>query len=148
MDTSDRKIIDLLAEDARRSLASIGDVVGLSPSAVNERIRRLVASGAIVASRSRSIRGAWPADHRLHAGDPSAGHRAGGFRDYAENPSAVLECHHVTGSWSYMLKIRTADLTGIETFLADLKGERLIARSETMIALSTASERSYVIGTE
>ena len=47
MDTSDRKIIDLLAEDARRSLASIGDVVGLSPSAVNERIRRLVAAGAI-----------------------------------------------------------------------------------------------------
>ena len=70
------------------------------------------------------------------------------FRDYVESHPAALECHHVTGSWSYMVKIRTADLTGIEAFLADLKGERLIARSETMIALSTTSERSYVIGSE
>jgi Lrp/AsnC family leucine-responsive transcriptional regulator len=148
MDTSDRKIIDLLAEDARRSLASIGDVVGLSPSAVNERIRRLVASGAI----RRFTLEVDPAAIGLPITafmlvTPQDTEQAS-FRDYAESHPAVLECHHVTGSWSYMVKIRTADLTGIEAFLADLKGERLIARSETMIALSTTSERSYVIGSE
>lgn len=149
MDTSDRKIIDLLAEDARRSLASIGDVVGLSPSAVNERIRRLVASGAIrrFTLEVDPVALGLPITAFMLVTLPQDTEQAA-FRDYAETHPAVLECHHVTGSWSYMLKIRTADLTGIETFLADLKGERLIARSETMIALSTASERSYVIGAE
>lgn len=47
MDEIDRKIIGLLSSDARRSLADIGGSVGLSPSSVNERIRRLTASGAI-----------------------------------------------------------------------------------------------------
>ena len=47
MDDIDRKIVGLLAEDGRRSLADIGAVVSLSPSAVNERIRRMVNCGAI-----------------------------------------------------------------------------------------------------
>lgn len=47
MDDIDLKIIGLLAMDAKRSLTDIGGSVGLSPSSVNERIRRLTASGAI-----------------------------------------------------------------------------------------------------
>ena len=47
MDDVDRKIVEILADDARRSLTDIGAAVELSPSAVNERIRRLVANGVI-----------------------------------------------------------------------------------------------------
>ncbi len=47
MDEIDRKIIGILAQDLRRSLTDIGAAVELSPSSVNERIRRLVASGVI-----------------------------------------------------------------------------------------------------
>ena len=47
MDTLDRKIAAALARDARLSMAQIGAEVGLSTSAVNDRIRRLSARGAI-----------------------------------------------------------------------------------------------------
>ncbi|MEA5162246.1 AsnC family transcriptional regulator [Cereibacter johrii] len=47
MDDLDGKIIGLLAEDARKPLTEVAGQVGLSTSAVNERVRRLVAQGVI-----------------------------------------------------------------------------------------------------
>ena len=47
MNHIDRKIISLLGDDARRSLADVCGKVSLSPSAVNERIRKLAAGSVI-----------------------------------------------------------------------------------------------------
>jgi Lrp/AsnC family leucine-responsive transcriptional regulator len=48
----------------------------------------------------------------------------------------VTACHHVTGPWSYLLQIQVADLAEVESFLALLKAEGWLARSETQLALS------------
>lgn len=144
MDNIDRKIIDLLAEDARRSLADIGERVGLSASATNERIRRLTASGAI----RRFTVDADPAALGVPvlafvciglAGDADEA----AFRAYASSHLAIEEAHHVTGGWSYMVKVRVASLSDLEAFLADLKARKFLARSETIIALSSAAEASF-----
>lgn len=144
MDDIDRKIIDLLAEDARRSLTDIGEYVGLSASAINERIRRLVASGAV---RRFTIDAAPDAMGRpvlafvclaLAADTDEAA-----FRAFAATHAAIEECHHVTGAWSYIAKVRVASLPELEAFLAELKARKFIARSETIIALSSAVEASY-----
>lgn len=138
MDEIDRKIISLLAEDSRRALADIGGVVGLSASAVNERIRRLVAAGAI----RRFTVDADPAALGLPvlafvfvALAPGTDEQA--FRAFAGSHAVILECHHVTGGWSYLIKIRVADLNQVEAFLAALKREGFVGRSETLIALSS-----------
>ncbi|MCF1450239.1 AsnC family transcriptional regulator [Agrobacterium vitis] len=138
MDIIDRKIVSLLAEDARRSLADIGNIVELSASAVNERIRRLTASGAIrrvtvdadpSAFDLPVIAFVWIA---LAADADEAS-----FRTYAASQSAIAECHHVTGQWSYLIKVHVASLAEIEAFLAAMKQNRFLARSETIIALSS-----------
>lgn len=144
MDDTDRKIIDLLAEDARRALADIGEHIGLSPSATNERIRRLTASGAIrrftvdadpVALGVPVLAFVWVA---LAADADEAA-----FRAYAASHRSIVEAHHVTGGWSYMVKVRVASLPDLEAFLTDLKARKFLARSETIIALSSAAEASY-----
>ena len=144
MDEIDRQIVMCLGDDARRSLADIGGEVGLSTSAVNERIRRLVAGGVI----------------RRFTVDADAGAMGLGiaafvfiglaadadetvFRAVAGDHPAIVECQHVTGGWNYLVKIRVASLAGIEAFLDDLKRRRLIARTETMIALSTVVEPPF-----
>jgi DNA-binding Lrp family transcriptional regulator len=48
LDRVDHAILDLLRENARRTLADIGDHVGLSASAVKRRVDRLQAVGVIV----------------------------------------------------------------------------------------------------
>lgn len=138
MDEHDRKIINLLAQDSRRGLNDIGGVVGLSASAVNERIKRLVSLGAI---RKFTV----DADPEA-LGAPVLAFvfielavlaDEAGFRDFAASQAAILECHHVTGGWSYLIKIRVADLSEVERFLAALKQAGFIERSETLIALSS-----------
>ena len=138
MDETDQIIIRLLAADARRSLADIGGQIGLSPSAVNERIRRLAGDGTI----RRFTVEADPAALGLPVlvfvwvalredADEAA------FRAHAVADPAILECHHVTGAWSYLLKLRLAAIEGIEEALARLKATGLLARSETVLALSS-----------
>mgnify|MGYP000858750590 FL=1 len=144
-DDLDRKICALLAEDARQSLARIGEQVGLSTSAVNERIRRLTERGTIrriIADIAPEAAGLpvtafiWVA---LAAGvDETA------FRHAMAGTPRVTACHHVTGGWSYLVQIRAASLQGVEEFLTDLKGGQWIARSETMLALSTVVEPPFL----
>lgn len=47
MDKFDQTIIDLLTENSRQSVAAIGSIIGLSRTAVNERIRKLEEKGVI-----------------------------------------------------------------------------------------------------
>jgi DNA-binding Lrp family transcriptional regulator len=49
MDKFDQQIVNLLTENSRRSLADIGDKIGLSRTAVNDRVQRLQKSGEIEA---------------------------------------------------------------------------------------------------
>ncbi|MFC6152162.1 Lrp/AsnC family transcriptional regulator [Nocardioides yefusunii] len=47
IDSVDRRILDLLIEDGRRSVKEVADIVGLSPSPVRRRIERLEDRGII-----------------------------------------------------------------------------------------------------
>lgn len=145
MDEIDRKIIDLLSVDARRSLADIGASVGLSPSSVNERIRRLTASGAIrrfTVELDPSAMGLETLVFVWIALREDADEAA--FRRHAEATPAILECHHVTGGWSYLIKLRVNATPEIEGFLADLKARKFLGRSETVIALSSPVPGAFV----
>ena len=138
MDDIDRKIIELLAEDSRRALADIGGAAGLSASAVNERIRRLVAAGTIrkfTVDADPEALGLPVLAFVFLALAPEADEAA--FRAFATAHVDIFECHHVTGPWSYLIKIRVADLGGVEGFLAVLKDAGFVGRSETMISLSS-----------
>lgn len=144
MDEIDRKITRLLAEDARRSLADIGSAVSLSPSAVNERIRRLVAAGAIrrftveadPAAFGREVLAFVFVGLNYEAGEEE-------FKAFVGASPGVMDCHHVTGGWSYLIKLRAASLAEVEAFLQALKARRFLARSETVLALSTVTEKSF-----
>lgn len=138
MDETDRKIVFLLAADARRSLADIGGHVGLSPSAVNERIRRLVHSGVIrrftvevdpAAMQAGVLAYVWVA---LHADADEAA-----FRAFVKAHPQILEAHHVTGAWSYLLKLRVSALADVEPLLSELKQAGFYARSETVLSLAS-----------
>lgn len=142
MDDIDRKIIAHIQQDGRASYAEIGIAVGLSVSAVNERLKKLQLSGVIAGWTARI--------------DPTAlglgilafvqvlldrPEHDQPFCDALRQWPAVQECHHVTGEWSYLLKIRVKDTTTLETFLSkQLKSLPGIVRSHTVIALSSVKD--------
>ncbi len=144
MDTHDLQILQLIQSDNRRSAADIGHAIGLSVSAVSDRLRRLNGSGAIAANRAviDPARVGMTAcafifvDLELRADEAAF---AAALRALAE----VQEAHHITGPHSWLVKVRTRDTAALQVFLTQrLKTAPGVLRTETIIALDTAKETS------
>ncbi|PWR22780.1 Lrp/AsnC family transcriptional regulator [Zavarzinia aquatilis] len=141
LDDVDRALIGLLQADGRAGVADLGQAVGLSPSAANERVRKLLARGAlrgIVALADPLMLGLGIAAFVTVTLSPGADEA--GFVEAVLADGAILECHHVTGPANYLLKVRVADMAGLEALLRRLKTTGALMRSETQIALSSPKE--------
>jgi len=142
IDEIDASILDLLQENARISQADIARVVGLAPSAVLERIRKLESRGIIrgysalvdphAVEQSMLAFVAVKSEEAL--GDDSVAHAL------AQCPE-VLELHHVAGEDCYLLKVRARDAEHIGQLLRHRFGRIPGVRStRTTIVLETVKE--------
>jgi len=52
----------------------------------------------------------------------------------------VLECHHVTGDESFILKVKSANTNALEKLLAEIRSVDGVTRTVTKVVLSTAKE--------
>ncbi|HET7095250.1 MAG TPA: Lrp/AsnC ligand binding domain-containing protein, partial [Thermomicrobiales bacterium] len=66
--------------------------------------------------------------------------RDAAFIESLQELAAVQEAHHVTGPYSYLLKVRAADTARLEALLARIKGLPGVSHTETQIALSSPKE--------
>jgi len=146
LDATDLKILDLLQQDARTANAEIARQVGLVPSAVLERIRRLEKQGviqsytAVVAPKALglplvafvSVR----VQERLGSTDTA--------RQLAKLPE-VLEIHHVAGEDCFLVKVRVADTEDLGRMLRERFGRiRTIRSTRSTIVLETVKETSIL----
>ena len=143
-DETDRKILEMLQENGRTPYAELGKAVGLSVSSVNERVRKLHERGVIEGVYSASRRPPWAStcwpsflsDGPIPATEPP-------FLERVAAEPSIMECHHVTGSWNYLLKVRTRTTRDLEAFLnAVVKAVPGVQRTETLIVMSSAKETS------
>jgi len=142
LDDTDRQLLALLQKDDRLSLADLGKGVGLAASSVNERVKRLVTRGVIEGFHARVAPEALGLELLAFVFvswlDPSV---EAAFLARVNDSPAVLECHHVTGAWNYLLKVRLPTTRELERFLAEvIKSVQGVQRTETLIALSSAKE--------
>ena len=141
-DGVDRELLSALQDDCRQSLATLGERVGLSPPAVLERVRRLESSGlirgyhAVLDARKVGLDIAAfigvGIDHPRHI--PA-------FEQATVGMPEVLECHHVTGRHTLMIKVRTRDTEGLHHLISAIRELPGVDRTETMIVLDTKLER-------
>jgi Lrp/AsnC family leucine-responsive transcriptional regulator len=141
LDHTDLKILYILQNDGRRRLADIADEVDLSAPAVMERVKKLEAGGVIRGYHALL-------DSKKVGKDITAfiGVSVGNQRDidkfavqmmrYAD----VLECHHVTGDESFILKVKAANTAALEKLLGIIRSVEGVTRTVTKIVLSTAKE--------
>jgi Lrp/AsnC family leucine-responsive transcriptional regulator len=52
----------------------------------------------------------------------------------------VLECHHVTGEESFILKVKTANTDSLEKLLAEIRSVEGVSGTVTRVVLSSAKE--------
>ena len=125
LDAIDARLLRELTEDARISNAELASRVGLSASACLRRVRELERSGTLVGYRA--------VVHPAARGVGFVAYVAVGLHDHTKRAQEafersigladeVRECHNITGSVEYLLRVETADLAAYKLFHTDVLG--------------------------
>ncbi len=125
IDAIGRKILRELSREGRISNLDLAERVGLSPSACLRRVQELERSGVIRGYRARidpartgtGFIAYVAVGLSRHTKDAQAGFEAA----IAEAPE-VRECHNVTGSIEYLLRVEAADLAAYKHFHTEVLG--------------------------
>ena len=145
LDEIDRRILGLLQADCKIPLAKIGEKVGLSAPSVVERVRKLEGDGFITGYHANLDARKLGVDITAFIG-VSIGHPEGiaTFEEQLPSLQDVLECHHVTGGYTLLLKVKTRNTQSLESLIRTLRSISGVERTETSVVLSTKVERSGV----
>lgn len=141
MDVVDRRIIAALRANGRATYAELGRTVGLSASAVHERVGKLESSGVIVGYHAivdprevglgvTALIGLQPTD----TGDDDV--IAAGIAALDE----VESCYAVAGDEAFIVKVRVPTVDDLERSLGRLRRIDGVARTRTTVVLSTRFE--------
>ena len=140
VDDRDLEIIAALQEDARATYADVGRRVGLSPSSVHERVRKLEETGVI-----RSYRAVIDADAlglfvtALVAVTPLDPTQPDDLPERVEDFPEVEDCFSVAGESNYVLKVRVRTTGHLEELIRRLR-EKGQVQTRTTVVLSTPFE--------
>lgn len=142
LDETDRRIVILLQKEARLSNAEIARRIGMAPSAVFERIRKLETNGVIRAYEARLNPSA--VNCGLLAYVSIRSDQMATSRETEQLLAAlpeIQELHHITGEDAFLAKVRVPDTEALDLLLRDkiyhIPG---IRGTRTTIVLTTAKE--------
>jgi Lrp/AsnC family leucine-responsive transcriptional regulator len=143
VDEIDRRILRMLAANGRASHVLLGKEVSLSPNAVADRVRRLVADGVITgvhaAVDTRALGRPMIAlvDVRLSpATTPDDLERA------ASELEGVQEIAFITGRFDFQLRVACRDAADLDRLLRELRATAGVAETETRLVLRDLLRRT------
>ena len=145
-DTKDRRLLALVQRDANTSQAELAKRIGLSAAAVNERLKKLEKAGVIrryvAVVDPQSVGATIAAFVEVFIEHPRF---EAAFIERLKKLDEVQECHHITGEFSLLLKVRTRDVQSLQDLLLhQLNGMEGVRQTRTVMVLSTAKEEGYV----
>lgn len=142
IDATDWSLLQTVEEDARLSFAELGRRLRLSPPAVAERLKRLEERGVIRAYRAEIDLSALGRSLHVYLRvvvEPKDYPR---FKKRVEALDEIFECHHVTGTESFVLRAAVDSVRSLEALI-----ERLTAfgPTTTSVILSTSLDKRHFI---
>lgn len=123
IDKIDRRILGILQADGRIANVELAERIGLSPTSVGERLKRLQRDGYVEGYGARLN------PHLLGLGllvfvevllDKTTPDVFARFAKAVRLAPEVLECHMVAGGFDYLVKARVADMAAYRRFLGDV----------------------------
>ncbi|MGB5951184.1 MAG: Lrp/AsnC family transcriptional regulator [Ornithinimicrobium sp.] len=140
MESLDRHIVTLLAEDARMSFTDLGKAVGLSTSAVHQRVKRLEKAGIISGYRATIDHAAvgLPLTALISVA-PFDASAPDDIPDRLADMPQIAACWSVAGDENYVLLIRVGRPQDLEELLARIRSQGQCSTNTTVV-LSTPWE--------
>jgi Lrp/AsnC family transcriptional regulator, leucine-responsive regulatory protein len=120
LDRTGWRILRHLQDNARISFAELGRHVGLTSPAVAGRVEKLEQAGIINGYRAEidAARIGLPVSAFIRVSMNAERYPA--FIKQVNDLPQVLECHHVTGGESFVLKVAVASITELEALIGQL----------------------------
>jgi Lrp/AsnC family transcriptional regulator for asnA, asnC and gidA len=146
LDSVDKEIIYMLIDNAKTSLAHISKNVGISTTAVHQRIKKLEQAGVIENSISflnpKKIGYKVVSYIGVFLDQPSHYHDAiKALKDVNE----VVEAHYTTGNYTIFLKVLCRDNDHLMEILNKLQKLKGVTRTETIISLEQSINRQLKV---
>jgi Lrp/AsnC family leucine-responsive transcriptional regulator len=134
LDSIDHNIVRALASDARLSFAELGRRVGLSPSAVAERVYHLEGQKIILGYRAILDEKAFGYSVIAFIRLTCDNMHYRPFLKFLTTLESVQECHHITGGEAFLIKVTLPSIDQLEPLI-----ERLLpyGMPTTSMVLST-----------
>jgi Lrp/AsnC family leucine-responsive transcriptional regulator len=142
IDSTDRDILTILQQNGRMSNAEIARQIGMAPSAVLERIRKLEARGVIQGYEARIDPAALGLNLLAYifvrSNDIGGELRTGDLLSQIEE---VQEVHHIAGEDCFLVKVRVRDARTLGRLLRErMAAGSSITSTRTTIVLETLHE--------
>ncbi|HAW47402.1 Lrp/AsnC family transcriptional regulator [Roseovarius nitratireducens] len=144
LDRFDRAILRVLAADGRISVTDLAREIGLSKSPTQARLRRLEKAGVITGYRAFFDPIRLGLDHvsfvevRLDNTRESA---LAAFNAAVAKIPEIEQAHLIAGSFDYLLKVRTQDMTEYRRVLAEaISTLPHVASTSTYVAMQAVKE--------
>ena len=144
MDRLDQRILDILKHDGRISVIDLASRVGLSKSPCQVRLRRLIDDGYILGFRAVLDSKKLGLDHIAFTEVKLSDTREvalQAFNDAVRKVPEIEQCHLIAGSFDYLLKVRTADISKYRLVL----GERIstlpyVSSTSTFVVMESVKD--------
>ena len=140
LDKVDRTILEILQQEGRISNAELARKIDLSPPAAHARTRRLEEGGFISQYVALLDQEKVGFDMICFVMVSLAIHKTEqveSFRKSVQDIPEVLECHHITGEYDYLLKAVIRNRKDLEKFIIEnLTSIPGVARIHTSLVLS------------
>lgn len=141
IDETDRKILMILQENGRVSNADIARKIGMAPSAVLERVRKLERKGVLVGYEGivdpKAVGQSLTAFIFVNVIE---GVGATGTGAALTKIPGVLEVHYCAGKDSYLIKVRCEDTDGLAHMLGRIGSIESVRDTNSTIVLNTIKE--------
>ena len=141
LDKVDRKILEILQKNAKITNAQLSKEIGLSPAPTLERVKKLEQSGVIDSYHAKLNTAKIGLGISTFVQIKLTGHDKESIRIFIEainKIDEVIECHHVTGTSDFILRVIARDIASYQQLMLEKVNEVPVVDSlQSLVILST-----------
>ncbi|MCG8386190.1 MAG: Lrp/AsnC family transcriptional regulator [Cytophagales bacterium] len=141
LDKTDRKILDILQSNAKITNAQLAQEIGLSPAPTLERVKKLENSGIIRSYHAKLDAETVGLGVNTFVMVSLKGHNKDNIEKFVtsiDEIEEIIECHHVTGSSDFILKIISQDISTYQKLMMErVSNIDVVDNMQSMVILST-----------
>ena len=137
MDTTDRRLLSMLRDNARVSVAAMAKSLGVARGTVQNRLARLEADGVIAGYTVRLKLQDEDQGVRALMTVAVEGNRTDEVLRALKGDPAVCALHTTNGRWDIVAELRTESLEAVDRVLGRIRQIDGISKTETSLLLST-----------